>query len=215
MDDFVEGVFHDTLGTQRLQPRDDEAHSRLRNDGFHGHPVAPGELGNSGRALGRQRGDDLGLECLVEHCTVQGMALMLHEALSNLIDNAIHHGHPGQTRITVRVGADGITWDREYISFERVQRVSVVDGALRVVLREQSLALLAQLFRFGTGIELARGKGRSRTRFVMRIVMSVRLVALPPVPFRPPAPHYAPLWVDWLPPRWRQTTAGARRRVLP
>lgn len=54
-----------------------------------------------------QRGDDLGLECLVEHCTVQGMALMLHEALSNLIDNAIHHGHPGQTRITVRVGA---TW---------------------------------------------------------------------------------------------------------
>jgi len=32
---------------------------------------------------------------------------MLHEALSNLIDNAIHHGQAGRTRITVRVGA---TW---------------------------------------------------------------------------------------------------------
>lgn len=54
-----------------------------------------------------QRGDDLGLEALCERCTVQGVELLLHEALSNLIDNAIHHGNPGHTRITVRVGA---TW---------------------------------------------------------------------------------------------------------
>ena len=54
-----------------------------------------------------QRGDDLGLETLVDHCEVQGIALLLHEALSNLIDNAIHHGNPGHTHITVRVGA---TW---------------------------------------------------------------------------------------------------------
>jgi two-component system sensor histidine kinase TctE len=37
---------------------------------------------------------------------VQGVDLLLHEALSNLIDNAIHHGPVG-THITVRVGA---TW---------------------------------------------------------------------------------------------------------
>ena len=54
-----------------------------------------------------QRGDDLGLEALCERCEVQGVALLLHEALSNLIDNAIHHGEPGHTRITVRVDA---TW---------------------------------------------------------------------------------------------------------
>lgn len=48
VDDFVEGVFHNPLGTQRFQPRDDEAHSRLRNDSLHGYPVAPRELGNGG-----------------------------------------------------------------------------------------------------------------------------------------------------------------------
>lgn len=51
------------------------------------------------------RGDDLGFEALVPHCEVQGIALLLHEALSNLVDNAIHHGPAGQNRITVRVGA--------------------------------------------------------------------------------------------------------------
>jgi two-component system sensor histidine kinase TctE len=54
-----------------------------------------------------QRGDDLGLEALLGHCEVQGVELLLHEALSNLIDNAIHHGEPGHTHITVRVGE---TW---------------------------------------------------------------------------------------------------------
>jgi two-component system sensor histidine kinase TctE len=50
-----------------------------------------------------QLGDDLGLEAQVPRCEVQGVDLLLHEALSNLIDNAIHHG-PAGTRITVRVG---------------------------------------------------------------------------------------------------------------
>jgi two-component system sensor histidine kinase TctE len=53
-----------------------------------------------------QLGDDLGLEAQVSQCEVQGVDLLLHEALSNLIDNAIHHGPVG-THITVRVGA---TW---------------------------------------------------------------------------------------------------------
>ena len=50
-----------------------------------------------------QSGDDLGLEVQVARCEVQGVDLLLHEALSNLIDNAIHHGPVG-TQITVRVG---------------------------------------------------------------------------------------------------------------
>lgn len=50
-----------------------------------------------------QLGDDLGLEVQVAQCEVQGVDLLLHEALSNLIDNAIHHGPVG-THITVRVG---------------------------------------------------------------------------------------------------------------
>ena len=53
-----------------------------------------------------QRGDDLGLEAQVAHCEVLGVDLLLHEALSNLIDNAMHHTPPG-AHITVRVGP---TW---------------------------------------------------------------------------------------------------------
>jgi two-component system sensor histidine kinase TctE len=50
-----------------------------------------------------QRGDDLGLEAQVEQAQVQGVDLLLHEALSNLIDNAMHHCLPG-AHITVRIG---------------------------------------------------------------------------------------------------------------
>lgn len=50
-----------------------------------------------------ERGDDLGLECAAEPVLVQGHALLLQEALGNLIDNALHHGGPG-VRVTVRVG---------------------------------------------------------------------------------------------------------------
>jgi len=53
-----------------------------------------------------QRGDDLGLEVLSESVQVQGVALLLQEALVNLIDNAMHHC-PAGAHITVRVGS---TW---------------------------------------------------------------------------------------------------------
>ncbi len=51
-----------------------------------------------------ERGDDLGFEAQVDRWEVQGLALMLHEVLANLIDNALLHGGPG-VRVTVRVGA--------------------------------------------------------------------------------------------------------------
>jgi two-component system sensor histidine kinase TctE len=40
---------------------------------------------------------------LVPSCTVNGSSALLHEALGNLLDNALHHAPPG-TRVTVRVG---------------------------------------------------------------------------------------------------------------
>ena len=79
-----------------------------------------------------QLGDDLGLETLVAQCEVQGVDLLLHEALSNLIDNAIHHGPVG-THITVRVGATwlevqddgpGITPEHQAHVFERFYRAA-------------------------------------------------------------------------------------------
>ncbi|MFM2075244.1 MAG: Sensor protein QseC [Pseudomonadota bacterium] len=50
-----------------------------------------------------ERGDDLGFESQVLRCEVQGVPLLLGEALGNLIDNAMVHGGPG-VHITVRVG---------------------------------------------------------------------------------------------------------------
>jgi len=79
-----------------------------------------------------QCGDDLGLEALVARCEVQGVGLLLHEALSNLIDNAIHHGPKG-THITVRVGeawleveddGPGIAPEHQAHVFERFYRAA-------------------------------------------------------------------------------------------
>lgn len=50
-----------------------------------------------------ERGDDLGFEAEAERCEVQGVALMLHEVIANLIDNALAHGGVGVS-VTVRVG---------------------------------------------------------------------------------------------------------------
>lgn len=50
-----------------------------------------------------QSGKDLGLEVQVPSSHVQGVELLLSEALSNLIDNALHHSPEG-THITVRAG---------------------------------------------------------------------------------------------------------------
>ena len=79
-----------------------------------------------------QSGDDLGLELQVARSEVQGVDLLLHEALSNLIDNALHHGPVG-TRITVRVGpawvevvddGPGIAAEHQAHVFERFFRAA-------------------------------------------------------------------------------------------
>jgi two-component system sensor histidine kinase TctE len=79
-----------------------------------------------------QLGDDLGLEARVSKTDVEGVDLLLHEALSNLIDNAIHHGPVG-THITVRVGecwleveddGPGIASEHQAHVFERFYRAA-------------------------------------------------------------------------------------------
>jgi two-component system sensor histidine kinase TctE len=79
-----------------------------------------------------QRGDDLGLEAQVDKAEVQGVDLLLHEALSNLIDNAMHHC-PGGAHITVRVGdawlevqddGPGIAPEHQAHVFERFYRAA-------------------------------------------------------------------------------------------
>lgn len=52
-------------------------------------------------------GVDLGFESSVVRLPIQGNAILLQEAVANLLDNAIHHGGSG-TRITVRALAQGI-----------------------------------------------------------------------------------------------------------
>lgn len=77
-----------------------------------------------------ERGDDLGFESLIDRCEVQGVALLMGEALSNLIDNAMVHGGQG-VRITVRVGSawvevedsgPGIAAEHQDHVFERFYR---------------------------------------------------------------------------------------------
>ena len=79
-----------------------------------------------------QLGDDLGLEAQVAHAQVQGVDVLLHAALSTLIDNAIHHSPVG-THITVRVGAcwleveddgPGIAPEHQAYVFERFYRAA-------------------------------------------------------------------------------------------
>lgn len=82
------------------------------------------------RAL--QRGDDLGFEARVDRSEVPGTAALLHEALGNLIDNALHHTLAG-TRVTVRVGprwvevedtGPGIAPEHQAHVFERFYRAA-------------------------------------------------------------------------------------------
>jgi two-component system sensor histidine kinase TctE len=79
-----------------------------------------------------QSGDDLGLELQVSRSEVQGVDLLMHEALSNLIDNALHHSPTG-THITVRVGhrwvevvddGPGIAPEHQVHVFERFYRAA-------------------------------------------------------------------------------------------
>lgn len=77
-----------------------------------------------------ERGDDLGFESTVTRCDIQGVPLLLGEAMGNLIDNAMVHGGPG-VRITVRVGdawfevednGPGIAPEHQAHVFERFYR---------------------------------------------------------------------------------------------
>ncbi len=79
-----------------------------------------------------QAGDDLGLELQEPRSEVRGVDLLLHEALSNLIDNAMHHSPVG-THITVRVGrgwievvddGPGIPFEHQAHVFERFYRAA-------------------------------------------------------------------------------------------
>lgn len=79
-----------------------------------------------------QRGDDLGFETQIATCVVQGSMALLHEALTNLLENALHHTPPG-TRITVRVGSQwvevedsgpGIAAEHHAHVFERFYRAA-------------------------------------------------------------------------------------------
>ena len=54
-----------------------------------------------------ERGDDLGFDATVQQAPRLGHAVLLQEALANLIDNAMHHGGRG-VHITVRVHDRGI-----------------------------------------------------------------------------------------------------------
>lgn len=60
---------------------------------------------HSWRAL--ESGADLGFETQTDKLWVQGNPVLLQEAISNLVDNAMHHGGAG-VRITVRVDAQGV-----------------------------------------------------------------------------------------------------------
>jgi len=81
-----------------------------------------------------ERGDDLGFEALTSRVVVHGNALLLQEALANLIDNAMHHGGRG-VHITVRVGprslevednGPGIAPEHQGHVFERFYRAAAV-----------------------------------------------------------------------------------------
>lgn len=79
-----------------------------------------------------EAGADLGLEVLATPTPVRGNAVLLQEALANLIDNALHHGGAG-VRITVRLrmhslevedSGPGIAAEHQAHVFERFYRAA-------------------------------------------------------------------------------------------
>lgn len=116
-----------------------------------------------------ERGDDLGFESLIDRCEVQGVALLMGEALSNLIDNAMVHGGQG-VRITVRVGSawvevedngPGIALEQQDHVFERFYR-GVTDPSVKgnglglAIVREIALQHQAE-WELHSPVSLGRG----------------------------------------------------------
>lgn len=108
-------------------------------------------------ARAHERGDDLGLEAPAQPVWVLGVDLLLHEALSNLLDNALHHTAPG-ARITVRVGftwievednGPGIAAQHQAHVFERFYRAAPAQvsgsGLGLAIVREMALQHGAQV----------------------------------------------------------------------
>jgi two-component system sensor histidine kinase TctE len=104
-----------------------------------------------------ERGDDLGFEARVARCEIQGRPTLLHEVLSNLINNALTHSQPG-VRVTVRVGPSwlevedngpGIPLSDQAHVFERFYRVpgsqAPGSGLGLAIVREIALLHDAQL----------------------------------------------------------------------
>jgi two-component system sensor histidine kinase TctE len=121
-----------------------------------------------------ERGDDLGFEALTDQLWVRGNAVLLQEAVSNLIDNAMLHGGPG-VLITVRVttqgievqdNGPGIAPEHQAHVFERFYRASApgVSGSglglaiVQEIARQHGAQLLLQS-------PVADGRG---TRFMLR-----------------------------------------------
>lgn len=108
------------------------------------HDMAPVDLAQLARQVtgefllrAHQRGDDLGLEVQGDAWQVSGLQSLLHEALANLIDNALHHG-PAGVRVTVRVGegwleveddGPGIPPEHQAHVFERFYRAAPAGSA--------------------------------------------------------------------------------------
>jgi two-component system, OmpR family, sensor histidine kinase TctE len=123
-----------------------------------------------------QRGCDLGFDALVPSCKVSGVALLLQEAVANLIENALHHGPEG-TRITTRVGpgwveveddGPGIAPEHQAHVWERFYRAApsgvVGSGLGLAIVREIALQHGAQ---WGLQSPVTEGRGAAfRLNFV-------------------------------------------------
>lgn len=84
-----------------------------------------------------ERGDDLGLEVMTPAWSVEGVEWLLHEALANLLDNALHHTPPG-TRITVRVGTGWVEVEDQGPGIEALHQPHVFERFYRAAPAERA-----------------------------------------------------------------------------
>jgi two-component system sensor histidine kinase TctE len=113
-------------------------------------------------------GVDLGFDAAVARLPIRGNAVLLQEAVANLLDNAIHHGGPG-THVTVRAMATGIEVEDDGPGIAPEHQTHVFERFYRAAAPGVSgsglgLAIVQEIVRqHGGRIELrspvARGKG--------------------------------------------------------